>query len=145
VTGGGQIDSDPIFSPLGDLLSLPALIPSLTDPNGQATFGFVATCCAPAGNLHYNDHGADVQIKAQSIDGLSISSPGTSCPAISGSKHATFTGTAQVIRSTVTTNEPFTVDVDDCGEPGTADTFGIKTTTYHNGPSTLTGGNIQIH
>jgi hypothetical protein len=38
----------------------------------------------------------------------------------------------------------FTVDVDDCGEPGTMDTFGIKTTSYSNGPSTLIGGNIQI-
>jgi hypothetical protein len=145
VTGGGQIESDPVFSPLGDLLSLPALIPSLADPNAQATFGFVVRCCTPAGNLDYNDHATDVRIKAQSIDGLSISSPGTSCPATPGSQHATFTGTAQVIRSVGTTTEPFTVDVDDCGEPGTADTFGIKTTTYSNGPSTLTGGNIQIH
>jgi hypothetical protein len=76
--------------------------------------------------------------------GLSISDPGVSSPAVPGSKHATFTGTAQVIRSTGTTAESFTVDVDDCGEPGTADTFGIKTTTYSDGPSTLIGGNIQI-
>ena len=32
-------------------------------------------------------------------------------------------------RSTGTTTESYRVDVDDCGEPGTADTFGIKTTT----------------
>lgn len=144
-TGGGQIQGDPIFSSLGVLLSIPALTASAADPNGKATFGFVAKCCAPDGNLEYNDHAADVRIKAQSIDGLFISSPGASCSAIPGSKHATFTGTAQVIRSTGTTTEPFTVDVDDCGEPGTADTFGIKTTTYSNGPSTLIGGNIQIH
>jgi len=66
-----------------------------------------------------------------------------------GGKHATFTGMAAVIRSTGTTDEAFTVDVDDCGEPGTADTFGIKTDTYSNPPiplppSTLIGGNIQI-
>jgi len=79
-----------------------------------------------------------------SVDGLSISSPGTSCPLTPGSKHAKFTGTAAVIRSTGTTTEPLTVDVDDCGEPGTGDTFGIKTTTYSNGPSLLIGGNIQI-
>jgi hypothetical protein len=144
-TGGGQIEGDPIFSSAGVLLSVPALTASAAGPNGNATFGFVVNCCAPAGNLEYNDHGADVRIKAQSMDGLFISSPGTSCPAIPGSKHATFTGTAQVIRSTGTTTEPFTVDVDDCGEPGTADTFGIKTTTYSNGPSPLIGGNIQIH
>jgi hypothetical protein len=65
---------------------------------------------------------------------------------VPGSKHATFSGTADVIQSTGTLmDQPFTVDVDDCGEPGTADTFGIKTPTYSNGPSTLIGGNIQIH
>jgi len=149
VTGGGQIESDPLFSPLGDLLSVPALIPSLGDPTTQATFGFVVKCCPATGNLEYDDHQADVRIKAQSLDGLSISSPGTSCPATPGSKHATFTGMAAVIRSTGTTDEAFTVDVDDCGEPGTADTFGIKTDTYSNPPipllpSTLIGGNIQI-
>jgi hypothetical protein len=86
-----------------------------------------------------------VRIKATSIDALSITAPGMSCPATPGSQHATLGGMADVIRPTVTTNEPFTVDVDDCGEPGTADTFAIKTTTYSNGPSTLIGGNIQIH
>jgi hypothetical protein len=146
VTGGGQIPGDdPLFSPTGDLLSIPALTVSSSSPNGKATFGFVVKCCAPTGNLEYNDHEADVRIKAETVDGLFISSPGTSCPAVPGSKHATFTGSAQVIRSAGTTTEPFTVDVDDCGEPGTADTFGIKTTTYSNGPSILIGGNIQIH
>ncbi len=148
VTGGGEIESDPLFSLLGDLLSVPALIPSLVDPMAQATFGFVVKCCPATGNLEYNDHQADVRIKAESINGLVIRSPGDSCmPA--GGKHATFTGMAAVIRSTGTTDEAFTVDVDDCGEPGTADTFGIKTDTYSNPPiplppSTLIGGNIQI-
>jgi hypothetical protein len=146
VTGGGQIPGDdPIFSPLGDLISVPALVPSLAGPGSSATFGFVAKCCAPTGQLDYNDHQADVRIKAKSVDGLFIASPGMSCPATPGSKHARFTGTAAVIRSTGTTTERFTVDVDDCGEPGTMDTFGIKTASYSNGPSTLTGGNIQIH
>jgi hypothetical protein len=144
-TGGGQIGSDPVFSPLGDLLSLPALIPSLAAPTAQATFGFVAKCCAPSGNLEYNDHQANVRIKAQSVDGLFISSPGSSCPSTPGSKHATFTGLASVIRPTGTTTERYTVDVDDCGEPGSADMFGIKAQTYANGPSMLIGGNIQIH
>jgi len=145
VTGGGQIGSDPVFSPLGDLISLPALVPSLASPTGQATFGFTARCCTPSGNLEYNDHPADVRIKAQTVDGLFISSPGTSCPTTPGSKHATFTGIASVIRSIGTTSERYTVDVDDCGEPGSADAFGIKTDTYANGPSPLIGGNIQIH
>src|SRR5438132_1075180 len=80
---------------------------------------------------------------AQSIDVLNISMPGTFCS--SGGKHATFGGMADVIRPTGTTTEPFRVDVDDCGEPGTMDTFGIKTTSYMNGPSRLIGGSIMIH
>jgi len=147
VTGGGQIPGeDPLFSPLGELLSIPALTLSASGPGGRATFGFVVRCCAASGNLEYKDQDADVRIKAQSIDNLRITSPGTSCPAVPGSKHATFTGTADVIRSTGTLQDrPFTVEVDDCGEPGSADQFGITTTGYSNGPSTLTGGNIQIH
>jgi hypothetical protein len=140
-TGGGQIGSDPVFSPLGDLLSLPALIPSLTNPAAQASFGFVAKCCAPSGNPEYNDHQAEVRIKAQFVDGLFISN--VACTTTSG-KHATFTGMAEVIRPTGTTMERYFVDVDDCGEPGTEDTVGIKTTTYENGPSQLIAGNIQI-
>jgi hypothetical protein len=143
VTGGGQIDGDPLFSPLGDLISLPALVPSLAGPQSQATFGFTTRCCAPAGNLEYNDHGANVRIKSQSITGLFIGS-GPCGP----NTHATFTGTASVYRSTGTTTQNFQVDVDDCGEPGRSDTFGIKTfglPPYSSGPSTLIGGNIQIH
>src|SRR5207302_4587544 len=56
VTGGGQIPGeDPIFSPLGDLISIPALIPSLSNPNSKATFGFTVKCCPASGNLEYND------------------------------------------------------------------------------------------
>jgi hypothetical protein len=107
----------------------------------------VVKCCPETGNLEYKDQGADVRIKAKSIDGLSISSPPTTaCPANPEGKHATFTGTADVIRSTSTlTDQRFTVEVDDCGEPGTSDKFGIRTTGYSNGPSTLIRGNIQIH
>jgi hypothetical protein len=143
-TGGGQTDGDPIFSPLGELLSLPALIPSLSDPTAQSTFGFVAKCCPSAGNLEYNDHQAGVRIKAQSVEGLNISGSGISCPTTPGSKHATFFGKASVIRSTGTVTEEYSVDVDDCGEPGTNDTFAIHTTSYNNPPSKLIGGNIQI-
>ena len=141
VTGGGQIPGEePIFSPFGDLLSLPAIVRGRGGATSKATFGFNVKCCPGSGNLDYNDHDAGVRIKAQSIDNLFITSG--SCGA---NTHATFTGTAQVIRSTGTTTEPFSVEVDDCGEPGTADTFGIRTTTYSNGPSHLIGGNIQIH
>ena len=139
-TGGGQIESDPVFSPLGDLVSLPALMVTSSNPSGRATFGFVARCCAPSGNLDYKDHAEDVRIKATSVDGFNIS-PSGFC---AGGKHAQFVGDASVIRSNGTTTERYTVDVDDCGEPGTSDRFGIKTTSYANGPSVLLGGNIQI-
>ena len=148
VTGGGQIPGeDPVFSPLGELLSLPALVvvPTAPGSSSKATFGFNARCCSPSGNLEYNDHDGGVRIKARNVDGLFIGSPGKSCPATPGSKQARITGMASVIRSTGTMTERYTVDVDDCGEPGTMDTFGIKTDTYSNGPSTLIGGNIQIH
>jgi hypothetical protein len=69
VTGGGQVQGDPAFSPLGDLISLPALVPSLTGGGSQATFGFTVKCCPPTGNLEYNDHGEGVRIKALSITG----------------------------------------------------------------------------
>jgi hypothetical protein len=139
VTGGGQIESDPFFSVLGDLVSLPALIPSLSDPSAQASFGFVVQCCQATGNLEYNDKPSGVRIKATSFTELSITA-GTCGP----NTHATMTGTATVIRSIgPTTDESLTVEVDDCGHSG--DMFGIRTDSYMNGPSTLIGGNIQIH
>jgi len=140
VTGGGQINGDPTFSPAGNLLSAPAIVPSAASPTAQATFGFVVSCCKLKGNLEYTDHQADVRIKLKTIDGLFIGN-GT----CGTNTHATFVGTATVYRSTGTATESFTVEVDDCGEPGTADTFSIDTDTYSNGPSTLLGGNIQIH
>jgi hypothetical protein len=141
VTGGGQIGGDPFFSPLGELISVPALIPSLSGGSSQSSFGFVVKCCAPTGNLEYNDRGANVRIKAESMTGLFITSG-----ACGPNSHASFTGRAAVIRSAATTHEDFTVDVDDCAEPGKSDTFRIETETYNSGPpKTLLGGNIQIH
>lgn len=140
VTGGGQIEGDPVFSPLGELISLPAIVPSASGGGSNATFGFTVRCCPATGNLAYHDHGMNVRIKATSISGLFISNGGCG-----PRTHAQIVGTATVTRPTGTTTESFTVDVDDCGEPGTADRFGIQTTTYSNGPNVLIGGNIQIH
>jgi len=142
VTGGGQLQGDPVFSPIGQLLSLPAIIVS-ANGTAQATFGFViqftAGASAPKGNLEYEDHGASIRIKATSYDFLLIDDGdcGTNT-------HALFTGTAKVNGVT----ESLTVEVNDCGEPGTVgpmpDTFRIQTDSYSNvGP--LIGGNIQIH
>lgn len=140
-TGGGQIaGQEPLFSPLGELLSLPALVLSPGNPEAKATFGFVARCCDPSGNLEYNDHANDVRIKSVSIDGFFITAG-----ACGAATHATITGMAKVTRASGTETERFTVEIDDCGEPGTADTFGIRTETYFNGPAPLAGGNIQIH
>ena len=145
VTGGGQIQGDPLFSPLGDLVSVPAVIPNLQG-GSNSTFGFVAKCCPGSGNLTYQDHDQNVRIKATSIDRLLISSPGQTCPATPGSKHATITGTADVTHAGNTTHESLTVEVDDCGEPGANDAFRIQTDSYNSGPpQKLAGGNIQIH
>jgi hypothetical protein len=139
VTGGGKIDpeSDSIL----ELATL--LIQSGSNSGGKATFGFVVQftsgAAAPTGNLTYDDHGADVHIKATSYDLLMIED-GTCGP----NTHARFTGMADVNG----TAEPLEVEVDDCGEPGSstaggADTFSIKTTSYM-GSGVLIGGNIQI-
>jgi hypothetical protein len=146
VTGGGQMDGDPVFAVDGVLLSLPALVPSLANPNSRASFGFVVKqevdAQFPTGNLEYNDHDAGVRIKATSFDRLVISD-GTCGP----QTHAEFTGMATVENQTGTHTEPLTVKVDDCGNPGTmGDTFGITTVpSYSNGPSVLIAGNIKIH
>jgi N-acetylneuraminic acid mutarotase len=144
VTGGGQIAGDPVFTVDGVLISAPALVPSLADPKSQATFGFVVQLAVgggtPTGNLDYNDHPAGVRIKAASYSGLFITT-GTCGP----NTHATISGTATVIRSTGTTTESMTVDVDDCGQAGAMDKFGITTDSYSNGPSTLIAGNITIN
>ena len=59
-------EGDPVF-PLGALLSLPALVPSLASPTSPATFGFeTVRCCPTTGNC--KDQPADVRIKAQYIE-----------------------------------------------------------------------------
>lgn len=123
VTGGGRINPN-------------------ANPGGKATFGFVVKFAngdpAPTGNLEYQDHGANVRIKATSYDLLVISAPSLVCP---DGTHAKFTGTAEV---NGVPEQKFQVEVDDCGEPGRKDTFSIKTGTY-TASGVLIGGNIQIH
>lgn len=146
-TGGGKIQSDPTGLDL--ILELATLlIQQSSNPasvGGQATFGFSVSCCPPKGNLEYNDHQANVTIKAISIETFVISMS-TVCPA---GKHAQFRGQANEKKSAGTQQVGFTVDVDDCGEPGSstaggADMFKIQTFDYSAG-GPLIGGNIQIH
>jgi len=99
-----------------------------TSVGGQATFGFSVSCCAPNGNLEYNDHAANVKIKATSITTFVISFS-SACPT---GKHAQFMGMANQNGATVT----FTVDVDDCGEPGSAPGQGRTCSRSRRGEAT---------
>jgi nitrous oxidase accessory protein NosD len=144
-TGGGKIESPPTGLDL--VLELATLlINSSSNPasvGGQATFGFSVKCCPPKGNLEYNDHNAKIQIKATSVTTFVIS-PSTVCPM---GKHAQFKGMAT--QSGTPGSVMFTVDVDDCGEPGSStaggmDMFSINTTAGYSASGPLIGGNIQI-
>ena len=150
-TGGGKIESSDDSLSLDTVLELATLLinssSSPTSVGSQATFGFTVTCCAAKGNLEYNDHNADVRIKATSIDTFMISSPSTACPGNPTGMHAQFKGMAQ--QSDTTGSVMFTVDVDDCGEPGSStaggvDMFSIKTDAGYSASGPLIGGNIQI-
>jgi len=145
-TGGGKIASDPTGLDL--VLELATLLikqsSNPTSVGAQATFGFVVTCCDPKGNLEYNDHEANVRIRATSIETFVISASAVCL----GGKHAQFKGQAQETTATGTHPVGFTVDVDDCGEPGSSpgvgpDMFMIQTVDY-TAAGPLIGGNIQI-
>jgi hypothetical protein len=161
VTGGGYIDGtggggttggttggiaplDPVMQ-LAEVLILQSSNPA--SRNTKATFGFTITCCDPKGNLQYDDHGASVRIKATRMTNLVITDPSPACPT---GKHAQFKGEANETTSSGTTPVIFTVDVDDCDEPGSSpgagpDTFKIETTSGYMAGGPLVGGNIQIH
>jgi hypothetical protein len=156
VTGGGYIQPSSGTSgggivPLDTVVQLAeVLIGTSSNPSsvgGKATFGFVVTCCAPQGNLEYNDHGANLRVKATSFTNLVITDVSPACPA---GKHAQFKGQADETTTTATQSVMFTVDVDDCGEPGSSpgagpDTFKIQTSSGYMAGGLLVGGNIQIH
>jgi len=144
-TGGGKIESSSTSTSLDTVLSLATLlITSTSHPisvGSQATFGFSVACCAPKGNLEYNDHAGNITIKATSIITFVIS-PSSACPT---GKHAQFMGMAKQNGTSVN----FTVDVDDCGEPGSSptggpDMFKIQTSAGYMAGGPLIGGNIQI-
>ena len=149
-SGGGKIESSTTSSTLDVVLDLATVLirnsSSPTSVGGQATFGFSVTCCPPKGNLEYNDHQAGVRIKMTSVDRFVIGA-GVSCPT---GKHAHFEGGGDETTATGTTQRTVTVDVDDCGEPGssqasaTPDMFNITTTSGYTAGGPLIGGNIQV-
>ena len=143
VTGGGQVaGQDPLFSPLGDLISLPALVVN-TNGGAQANFGFVIQFrsgdTAPKGNLQYQDHDADVRIKATSYDQLII---GTGRLRAEHPRHLhrhrpgkRRIGVAHSRSGRLRRAKPR-------ARPQTR--LSIQTDSYSNG-GPLIGGNIQIH
>jgi len=144
VTGGGRIEPGPTTTTLDLVLDLATvLIDNGSGPasvGSKATFGLSVVCCPPKGNLEYNDHDADVRIKATSVSTLVITEPSPACPT---GRHAQFTGNAKQNGTNVT----YTVDVDDCGGPGSGlpDRFRIETTGGYEAEGPLVGGNITIH
>jgi len=164
-TGDAVVDPDGVVDFTPFLTSPPRLpsCPAAPTPNtpgkvtgggkisvvgGQATFSFAVTCCDPKGSLEYNDQSAaNVRIKATSISTLVISSPSSACPTNPTGNHAKFTGMAT--QSNAIGSVTFTVDVDDCGEPGSSkaggpDMFSISTSAGYTASGPLIGGNVQI-
>ena len=144
--GIGGIQPLDVVVELAEMLILQSSNPQSV--NSKANFGFVATCCAPRGNLEYNDHGSNVRIKATSVTNFTITDPSPVCPT---GKHAQFRGDANQTNANGTVVQvKYTVDVDDCAEPGSSpgsgpDTFRIETTGGYMAGGPLVGGNIQIH
>jgi Ice-binding-like len=123
VTGGGQI---PVPNP---------------GSTGRATFGFNAQPDkngGAKGNFNYVNHvtGLHVNGRVTSILVIAVNADGTP-------KTVLFSGTWE--------GGSFFVTVEDHGEPGTTDEFGITLTTATGGPIELTSqrvisnGNIQFH
>lgn len=103
----------------------------------KASFGFTINYSegdlAPKGNLTYQDHTANLRLKADSFDLLVIEG-----------NHAFFTGTGVMNDGQVVI---FTVEIDALSKLGLADTFSISIPAL-NGYSVaepLAGGNITIH
>jgi hypothetical protein len=147
VTGGGFIQADGTTSP-ATLLIQNGTTASI---GGKATFGFVVKYntgdANPSGNLTYDDHGANVRIKALSFNLLLIG-----VGPCGANTHAKFRGLASVTGpSGVPATQTLDVDVDDCAEPGSSpgvgpDMFTVTTVggTPYTAAGPLVGGNIQI-
>ncbi len=114
-------------------------IPAKDDPKAKANFGLVGQYPdkkgTAQGNVEYQDHAANLNIKSIQIDTVKI---------YSDKKKGVITGLAQVNGAG---SYPFKVYVEDNGEPGKGtDVFKISLPTYpYSNGAVLSSGNIQIH
>jgi hypothetical protein len=145
ITGCADNNSNAMVDPgepCGEALKiwvLPATTPGQVTGGGwilngtdKVSFGFNAQSDGTdvKGNCNVIDHATKLHIKCLTVESLVVA--GT---------HATFFGQAKVGDTTT----DYRIDVDDLGEPGTADTFRIQTGSGYTAGGTLAGGNIQIH
>ena len=130
-----------------------------TAEGDKATFGGVAHSKGPKGQEEYQDHGPTTDINVHSIDvqgvvcgtvpddddGGEVGRVASGFVAQAGSSEtqASIFGTATINGSG---SFEYQIDLQDSGEPGTADTYRIVLSNgYDSGVQTLVGGNVQIH
>jgi hypothetical protein len=123
-TGGGQV--------AGELAELAIL--RGTSAGGRANFGFNAQFGsgdpAPSGHLTFIDHDLKKNVKSTSIESFLVAGA-----------MAMFSGRATVNQ---TPGVAFSVEVEDLGEPGRADTFRITLSDGYMASGVLLHGNIQV-
>jgi hypothetical protein len=121
-TGGGQVSTE----------QAEMSISRGTGAGGKANFAFDVQYAAGvvSGQLTYVDHGEDKNVESTSITSFTRT----------GSK-ASFAGVAQVDG---VSGVSFTVEVEDLGEPGSADTFRIVLGDGYTAGGVLLKGNIQV-
>ena len=134
----------------------------LTAESDKATFGGVAN--GQKGQEEYQDHGPTTDINVHSIDVQSVVCGPPGDPGDDGeigllsrvaqdtslATQASSSETQASIFGTATINGSgsfdYQIDLQDNGEPGTADTYRIRLSNgYDSGEQTLVGGNVQIH
>lgn len=133
-----------------------------TAEGDKGTFGGVAHAKGPKGQEEYQDHGPLTDINVHSIDVQRVV-----CGPLDGdgdgdgggeigllaamfATQASSSETQAHIFGTATINGSgsfdYQIDLQDFGEPGTADTYRIRLSNgYDSGEQTLVGGNVQIH
>ena len=126
-----------------------------TTDGDTGTFGIVAN--GGKGQVEYQDHGPVTDINVHSIDVRSVvcgdgggDGDGEIGLVASLTTLVSSSETQASIFGTATINGSgsfdYQIDVQDFGEPGTADTYRIRLSNgYDSGEQTLLGGNVQIH